>query len=242
MRRLLVSFALVALSSTALAAAPATGRWRGVVHVPGEELTVVVDLEQDPGGAWHGSATMPGLNLAATPLSPITATANHVVFSIAGALGGPPDGLATFAGDIKAGATLAGSFTQGGNAAPFVLRRSGPPEVERPAESTAVEAALEGTWRGDYQLTGYAHHVTLGFTNHPGAPATVEFLLVGKQPHTLAVDLVSEQEGLLRVESRELAVNFEGRVNSATGELAGIVEQGALEAPIVLKRVSGSGQ
>ena len=240
MRRLFLLFALVALTSNALAGSPAVARWRGVVHIPGAELAILVDLDQDPSGAWHGAVTIPGLNLASATLSPISATANHVVFSIESALGGPPDGPATFTGDIKAGATLSGTFTQGGNTAPFLLTRAGPPQVERPPESTAVEAALEGTWRGDYQLAGYAHHVTLGFVNHPGAPATVEFLLVGKSPHKLAVNLVIEQEGLLRVESHELSVNFEGRMNTTTGELTGTVEQGAYEAPIVLTRVSGS--
>ena len=242
MRTLLVSFALLVVTANALAASPAAGRWRGAVHIPGEELTLVVDLDQDPAGAWHGSVTIPGLNLAATTLADISANANRVAFSIPSALGAPPDGPATFIGEIRAGATLAGTFSQGGHTAPFALARAGSAQVERPAESTAVDAALVGTWRGDYQLAGYAHHVTLGFTNHAGAPATVEFLLVGKQPHTLAVNLVAQREGLLRVESRDLAVNFEGRLNAATGELTGTVVQGPFEAPIVLRRVAGGAQ
>lgn len=242
MRTPLLSLALLVVTANALAAPPAAGRWRGVVRIPGEELTLVVDLDQDPAGAWHGSATIPGLNLAGATLSGITATANHVAFSIASALGGPLDGPPTFTGEIKAGATLTGSFSQAGHTAPFSLTRAGLAQVERPAESTAVDPALQGTWRGDYQLAGYAHHVTLGFTNHAGAPATVEFLLVGKQPHTLTVDLVAQREGLLRVESRDTGVNFEGRMNAATGELSGIVEQGPFEAPIVLTRVAGGAQ
>lgn len=242
MRTLLLSFALLVVTTNALAASAAAGRWRGVVHIPGEELTFVVDLDQDPAGAWHGSVTIPGLNLAAATLADIAATNNRVVFSIPGALGAPPDGPATFAGEIKAAATLAGTFSEGGHTAPFSLTRSGPAQVERPAESTSVDAALLGTWRGDYQLAGYAHHVTLGFTNHPGVPATVEFLLVGKQPHTLPVNLVTQSEGLLRVESRDLAVNFEGRLDATMGELVGTVEQGPFEALIVLKRVTGGAQ
>jgi hypothetical protein len=243
MRTLLLSLALLAVATDAIAgppaAAPAAGRWRGLVHIPGEDLAAVVDLDLDAAGAWHGSATIPGLNLAGTPLAAISASGQRVAFSIPSALGGARGGAATFAAELKAGATLSGTFSQGGNTAPFSMTRAGPAQVEQPAASTAVAPVLVGTWKGDYQLAGYAHHVTLGFTNHDGAPATVEFLLVGKQPHTLNVDLVTENEGLLRVESRELSVNFEGRMNAASGELEGVVEQGPFEAPIVLRRVPG---
>lgn len=242
MRALLLLFALLLVTANALAASPMAGRWRGVVHIPGEELSLVVDLDRDPAGAWHGSVTIPGLNLAGATLSGITANANHVAFSIASALGGPPDGPPTFTGELEAGAVLTGTFSQAGHKAPFSLTRAGSAQVERPAESTSVDPALQGTWRGDYQLAGYAHHVTLGFTNHAGAAASVEFLLIGKQPHTLTVDLVAQREGLLRVESRDIGINFEGRINAATGELAGIVEQGPFEAPIVLRRVPAGAQ
>jgi len=242
MRTLLLWFALLVVTAHAVAASPASGRWRGVVRIPGQELTLVVDLDQDPAGGWHGSVTIPGLKLAGASLGDISANANRVAFSIPAALGAPPDGPAVFIGEVKAGATLAGTFSQGGHTAPFSLTREGAAQVERPAQSTAVDAALEGTWRGDYQLAGHAHHVTLGFANHAGVPATVEFLLVGKQPHTLVVDLVTQHEGLLRVESRELAVNFEGRLNPVTGELTGTVEQGPFEAPIAMQRVAGGAQ
>ena len=243
MRTLLLSLALLAVSGSTVAAAlpaeSAAGRWRGTVHVPAEDLSLVVDLEEDPAGGWRGSVTVPGLNLAGVALAAISVSGPRVAFSIPGALGAPPAGPATFVAQLKPRSTLAGTFSVGGNSAPFVLTRAGPAQVERPAVSTAVAPALAGTWRGDYQLSGYAHHVTLAFTNHPGAAATVEFLLVGKQPHTLAVDLVAENEGLLRVESHELSINFEGRMDDATGVLRGVVEQGALEAPIELRRVTG---
>ena len=48
MRTLLVSFALLDVTANALAASLAEGRWRTVVRIPGEELTVVVDLDQAP--------------------------------------------------------------------------------------------------------------------------------------------------------------------------------------------------
>lgn len=71
------------------------------------------------------------------------------------------------------------------------------------------------------------------------ASASVGFQLIGKTPHTLAVELVAEEEGLVRVESHEYAIAFEGRLQHDTDELRGTVEQGLLEAPIVLRRAAG---
>lgn len=240
MRALLPVLLMVSASAAAAPPPSAVGRWRGLLHVPGNDLALVVDLEQDANGAWLGSATIPGLNVGNVALSGISLAGNRVAFAIPNALGAPPDGPAAFTGELKSSATLSGSLALAGNTAPFLLTRDGSPQVERPPASTPVEAALEGTWRGDYQLSGYAHHVTLGFKTRGSTPPTVEFLLVGKQPHTLAVTLVSEHEGLLRVESPELSVNFEGRLDAPSGELRGVVEQGQFEAPIVLKRSTGS--
>lgn len=214
-----------------------SGRWLGSIELPGRRLDLVVDLDRDASDHWQGSITVPGLELAGAELGSIHVSGPRMEFTIPSALGDP----ATFAATRRSATALEGSLSFAGHKAPFQLHRSGPAQVERPPVSTAVEPEFIGTWRGDYQLSGYAHHVTLTMANSPGGIAIVGFELVGKQPHALKVDLVTNQEGLLRVESRELAVNFEGRVDAATGELRGTVEQGSLEAPIVLVRsVRGS--
>ena len=236
------SFFVVALLITALsteAATPAAGRWRGVIHVPGQDIGIVVDFAAAAGAQWHGSLIAPSLNLKGAPLSKITVTPTRVAFSLEGALGPSPDGLASFDGALRGGASLEGTFSQGGHQAPFTLTRVGDAEVDQPRSSTAVESAVAGTWRGDYELGGYPRHVTLTFQNHAGDPASVEFLVVGKLPHTLAVDLVSEEEGLVRVESHAYRINFEGRLSSGSDELRGVIEQGPEDAPIVLRRASG---
>jgi hypothetical protein len=39
---------------------PLAGRWEGVVQIPGDELTLVVDLAADKTGNMKGSSIIPG--------------------------------------------------------------------------------------------------------------------------------------------------------------------------------------
>lgn len=238
MRSLLVRALACLYSATAFAEPPA-GRWLGVVHVPGLEIGVVVDLDQDSIGRWIGSITSPELNLKGAELSKVEGTASHVAFALDGPLGSAPDGVALFSGALRGTDSIEGTFTQGEHSATFSLRYAGGAQVELPPQSTSVEPTLVGTWRGDYQLSGYPHHVTLIVANHRGTSASVEFQLIGKMPHTLSVELVSEEEGLVRIESHEYEISFEGRVQHDTDELRGTIVQGSLEAPLVLHRVAG---
>jgi len=238
--RVIVLLGLVITASSAAADVPASGQWRGTIRVPGQDIGVVVNLEPAGGNDWHGSLTAPSLNLKGAPLSKISVARAHVTFALDGALGPSPDGLASFEGSLLGSTSMQGTFTQGGHSAPFSLARVGGAQVDRPRSSTGVDAALVGTWRGDYEMGGYPRHVTLGFQNRAGGPASVEFLVVGKLPHTLAVDLVAEEEGLLRVESHAFQLDFEGRLDPAGDTLRGVIEQGPEEAPIVLHRTTGS--
>ena len=237
--RSILARVLVCLGSATAFAGPPAGRWLGVVHVPGLETRVLVDLDQDSNGRWIGSITSPELNLKGAELSKVDGTALHVAFSLYGPLGSPPDGVAVFTGALRGTDSIEGTFMQGGHSATFSLHRVGGAQVELPRQSTSVEPLLIGTWRGDYQLSGYPHHVTLTFANRPGTSASVQFQLVGKMPHTPIVELVTEEEGLVRIESHEYEISFEGRAQHDTDELRGTIVQGPLEAPIVLRRAVG---
>ena len=120
MRRL---FATLLLSAVAVAFAqdtathPAVGTWEGAIEIPGSPLGVIVTLAQD-GDAWVGGIDIPAQGAAGIPLDPVTVDGDQASFTIAGVPGDP-----TFAGTV-AGDSLAGTFTQGGQAFPFDLTRA----------------------------------------------------------------------------------------------------------------------
>jgi len=203
-----------------------SGRWEGTAQIPGNELTVVVDLSQE-NGAWVGSVIIPGLGLKGVPLADIKVQPPDVNFAVRGALG------IQLKLQLEANNKLIGDFEQGGNRASATLQKTGPPQVEYPPRNTPVAKELEGEWKGDYEMLGYTRHVSIKFANLPDG-ATAEFVIVGRKHNVLPVDLVTQEGDLVTVDSHEMGFTFEGRLRD--GKLTGAIRQSAAETPLVLIR------
>ena len=239
MRTLIALAGWLAASFSCLAADTVAGRWEGRVQVPGFPLQVVIDLDHDPAGAWIGSVIIPELNIKGVQLTDIDVHDAEVSLAIKGALADPQAGPAKFHARLDAANSMAGDFTQAGNSATFSLRRTGRAQVDLPLRSSAVAGEFAGKWVGEYELMGYPRHVTLTLTNHEGAAASAEFVIVGKKVNNLPVDLVTQDGSFLRIESHEIGINFEGRFRKDSGDISGTYEQGPFELPLVLHRETG---
>jgi len=218
------------------AAESAAGRWEGSAQIPGGELKLIVELSEESGKGWIGSIIVPGFGVKGAPLSDIAVKDSEFVFAIKGALGGERVGQAKFKAHLTADGHLAGDFMQGGNTASFVLEKTGPPQVELPPRSTAVSKELEGEWKGDYELNGYARHVTMKFANRGADGAGVEFVIVGKKTNNVPVTLVTQEGDFLSIKSDELGITYEGRFRKEAGEIKGTFTQGPFELPLVMRR------
>jgi hypothetical protein len=230
--------AIIFFVSAALchAAENVAGRWEGSVQIPGGELKLIVDLSEESGKGWIGSVIVPGFGVKGAPLGDIAVKDSAFVFAIRGALGGERAGPAKLKGHLAADGHLTGEFMQGGNIAPFVLEKTGLPQVEVPPRSTAVSKELEGEWKGECELSGYARHVTMKFANH-GANAGVEFIVVGKKTNNVPVSLVTQEGDFLAIKSDEFGITYEGRFRREAGEIKGTFIQGPFELPLVMRRV-----
>jgi hypothetical protein len=212
------------------------GRWEGVAQIPGHELKLVVDLSDEDGKGWVGSIIVPGFGVKGAPLVDLHVRGGDFAFAIKGALGNPRAGRAEMKAHLTADGHLAGDFTQGGNSAPFVLEKSGPPQVDLPPQNTPVSKELEGEWKGDYEMMGYTRHATMKFSNRGTEGAALEFVIVGKKINNVPVSLITQDDDFLTVKSDEFGITFEGRFNKETGEIKGTLSQGPLEAPLLLRR------
>jgi hypothetical protein len=204
-----------------------SGRWEGTTHIPGDDLTVIVDLAQE-NGAWVGSMIIPGLDVKGAPLTDIKVKPPDVSFSVKGTLG------IQLKLQLDGNGKMTGNFEQAGNRAPTTLQRTGPPELEQPARNTPVAKELEGEWKGDYEMLGYTRHVSIKFTNRGPNGAAAEFVIVGRKHNNLPVDLVTQEGDLVTVDSHGIGFSFEGRLRN--GKLTGVIRQGAAETPLVLER------
>jgi hypothetical protein len=231
-------FATILFASAALcqAAESAAGRWEGAAQIPGHELRLIVDLSDEGAKGWIGSIIVPGFGVKGAPLVDLHVRGGDLAFAIKGALGNARAGRAELKAHLTPDGHLAGDFTQGGNSAPLVLAKTGPAQVDLPPRNTAVSKELEGEWKGDYEMMGYARHATLKFSNRGAEGAALEFVIVGKKMNNVPVSLVTQDENFLTVKSDEFGITFEGRFSKEAGEIKGTLSQGALEAPLVLHR------
>jgi hypothetical protein len=230
-----IFFASAALSQ---AAETVAGRWEGSAQIPGGELRLVVDLAEESGKGWTGSIIIPGFGVKGAPLADLQVTNADLAFTIKGALGNERVGKAGLKAHLTADGHLAGDFTQGGNVAPFVLEKTGQPQVDVPPRSTPVGYELEGEWKGEYELTGYKRQVTMKFTNHGADAAAVDFVIVGKKTNNVPVTLVTQEGDFLSLKSDEFGITYEGRVRKDAGEIQGTFTQGPFELPLVMRRAT----
>lgn len=231
-------FATIFFASALLSqgAESAAGRWEGSAQIPGRELKLIVDLSEEGGKGWVGSIIIPGLAIKGAPLIDRKASGPDLVFEIKGALGNERVGLAEIQAHLTADKHLEGTFKQGGNTAPFVLEKTGPPQVELPPRNTAVSKELEGEWKGEYELMGYARHVSMKFTNRGEEGAGLEFVIVGKKTNNVPVSLVTQEGDFLSIKSDEFGMLYEGRFRKESREINGTLTQGPFEVPLVMRR------
>lgn len=231
---LLLAMGLAA--SAAVQAGPdASGRWEGVADIPGRPLQLVVDLDRDGQGAWQGSAILPGRGVKGAPLDGLAVDGCEVRFALTAAFPGGDTLQPKVALACQADGSLAGTFTLGGRSTAVALRRSGTAQVDRPAASGAISAALAGRWTGRYEIGGVPREVTLTLGNRDGK-GSGQLVIVGKRTTTLAVDQVTQGREFVMLRASAADFNIEGRFSPERGVIEGGIAQGPFEAAIVLRR------
>ena len=203
-------------------------------------MKLIVDLSEESGKGWIGSIIIPGFGVKGAPLEDLHARSSDLAFAIKGALGNERAGQAEIRAHLAADGHLSGEFRQGGNTAPFVLEKTGPPQVELPPRSTPVSKELKGEWKGDYEMNGYARHVTMKFADRGPDTAGLEFVIIGKKTNNVPVTLLTEEGDFLTIKSDEFGITYEGRFRKEAGEIKGTITQGPFEQSLVMRRAAAT--
>jgi CubicO group peptidase (beta-lactamase class C family) len=153
---LTILLAVIWLAVPAIAE-PLTGHWRGAIELPGTKLEIDVDLVEAEDGALSGDISIPAQAAKDLPLADLAREGDGVRFAIAGIPGAP-----SFDGRLEeGGAVLRGTFTQGGAAFPFELRR-GATGAERARERLAGLDETLAKAVADFEVAGLALAVVAG--------------------------------------------------------------------------------
>jgi hypothetical protein len=235
-----LAFSMVASSALAGATAVSGGasepnsalaaRWEGAAQIPGTELRMVIDLAQNSEGNWIGSAIIPGRGVKGMALTDIAVNNSEVAFVIKGVLGNPK-----LKGHLDEKGALTGEFQEAGNSAPFVLEKTGPPQVEPPRRSTTVRKELEGVWQGEFALPGRTVYVQVTLANQVGGPATAKCHVKGKNEFDLPVEFVTDEDNLITLESPSIGFLYQGWFHRDSNEIGGEFQLGPYDDPLVLR-------
>lgn len=222
--QLFVSSAM--LCASAQPQPPLSGQWEGVVQIPGEQLRVVIDLEQK-GQQWVGSYTAPQFAIKGAPLSGIAVNENNVEFTLRGG--------ATVNARIETDGLLKGEYHQGGNTAPVLLKRAGDARVDFPEPSDPIGKDLVGEWKGNFSLLNSTVHVMFTLPNSGTAMAPAGELLVidwgnAKMPIKLWKQDGSKFFALLGDDGW----SYEGELHKDASEITGTLRISFLEIPLAL--------
>lgn len=240
MRRFAVLLAAAIAASPSIAIVDAAGRWEGAAAIPGRSLAMVIDLDRDDTGHWHGSIIVPDLRVAGLPLAHLAATGNRVTFDLGDALGAQAFGATAFTLRIDRRGVATGELKEGGHVARLSLRRTGVAQVDLPPRSTPLSPSLVATWSGAFALGGYPREVTIVLARGGDGLGTATVTVVGKKTTVIPVDLVMQSGDFVRLASAATSVSFEGRLAAPAGEIRGTIALGSIERPLVLRRAGGA--
>jgi hypothetical protein len=230
--RLMATLALLSVSFAPLALAQSagvSGHWEGAIHVPNQELAIVVDLAKNDKGQWMGAIDIPPQHMKGFPLSSVTVKGNSVAFVMKGAPGDP-----TFDGKLSSdGQSISGNFTQGGASLTFVLKRTGDAKFEV-AKSTSISKEREGALEGALEVNGARLRLVLNMKNRADGAAGGSIVSVDQKGTEIPITVITQKDSSLKIELKLVNASFIGDLKD--GELVGEWTQGPGTLPLTFKR------
>jgi hypothetical protein len=234
-------FALLVLTSFLLHAqtpAGVSGHWEGVIHAPGMDIVIEVDLAPDAAGKLAGTFSNPARNVRAFPLANVEADGTSVTFAIPAATGG-----GTFSGTLAPdGKSMKGTFaTKGPDAQPldlpFELTHAGPAKIDAPAKSSAIGKDLEGRWSGALEVEGTTRQIGLSLVNH--ADGTATGVVISGEGIEVPITVIAQKGSSVTLDVKNIGGSYAGTLGNGGAELVGTWTQGPFSAPLTFRRVKG---
>ena len=215
------------------ARALAEGRWEGHAELPGLSVPVVLDLQR-AGVDWTGAITLPGRGRGAVPLRGLQVANGLLTADVSLGAGAPPE-LAARIELRHAPDGLGGRWLQAGHAASVQLRRSGAAQVATAPPTAPWPAALDGTWRGRYDIGFGPREVTLRLRQQ-----TATMTVVGRRTTEVSFEGVRVLGAFLRLHADAFDMQLEAPASGAAqGQLNAGFRQGPFETTLVLTREPG---
>ncbi len=207
-----------------------SGHWEGHIKMPRRELPVVVDLAKTDSGSWIGSISLIGSTTANVPLSDIVVEGRGVRFKSS-----LPEPVSLAAAISEDGKTMSGAVTNAAGDAPIELARTGEPKVAVPPPSSPLPKEFAGTWEGTLNIQGRTVRVAVILTADPSGIAKGKLVNLDQGDLEIPASTVTINGKRLEFESRAISGTYKGTL-AEDGEISGEWAEGAVRAPLVLKK------
>jgi len=225
---------MVFLASTVLVAnaQDVVGDWQGTLKVGGAELRLVLHITKGDGGGLK--ATMDSVDQGANviPVSAITLKDSQLSLTVEAWHG-------NYEGKVNAAATeIEGTWSQG-QSLPLVFERATSPA--KTTHKSAKPSDIDGAWMGTLDAGVMKLRVVFHITNtEDGLTATMDS--PDQNVKGLPVTSVTRDGTSLKMELKQIAGRFEGKIAKELTTIEGTWTQGASTLPLVLKRVKDAAE
>jgi hypothetical protein len=211
-----------------------TGHYEGVLHAPGHEVQLTLDLDRNAKQKWIGSMSLdPGpKNL---PVRDVAVTADSVKWILS-----PLPNAPSFDGKWdKDAKTINGTATLGKDALAFDAKRTGDAKISLPV-STPVGRDLEGKWIGSVEIPGQPLRVELDLKHDEEGKGVAILTSVDQNNTALPVDSVTRSGEDLAFDVKIVNGSYAGKTNSDKSEINGIWTQGGKPFALNFRRAGAT--
>ena len=226
---------MVLLASTVLVAnaQDVVGDWQGTLKPGGVELRLVLHITKGDGGGLKATLDSVDQGANGIPVSAITVKDSQLNFTV-DAVGG------IYEGKVNVAATkFEGTWTQQGQSLPLVFERAASPakNTHKPAKPSDIDGAWMGTLDVGVMKLRIVFHIT---NTEDGLTATMDS--PDQNANGLPVTSVTRDGASLKMELKQMAGRFEGKIAKELTTIEGTWTQGANTLPLVLKRVKDAAE
>jgi hypothetical protein len=232
MKTLAMMMAFLASTVLVANAQEVVGDWQGTLKAGGAELGLVLHITK--GGGGELKATMDSVDQGANgiPVSTITLKDSQLSLKVEAWHG-------TYEGKVNAAATeIDGTWSQG-QPLPLVFKRATAPAVtaHKPAKPSDIDGAWMGTLDAGVMKLRIVFHIT---NTEDGLTATMDS--PDQNAKGLPVTSVTRDGASLKMELKQIAGGFEGKISNDLTTVEGTWTQGGNALPLVLKRVKDAAE
>jgi hypothetical protein len=196
---------LLALTLTPLHAQDVTGDWQGTLKASGVELRIVVHISKNAAGNLSATFDSPDQGATGIKVGPIDLRGTKLNFTVISIDG-------SYQGNLNAaGTAISGTWTQHLD---FPLDFQRVTTAAKTGHKPAPPSDIDGTWYGTLDTGATKLHLVFHIVNtEDGLTATMDSPDQGAKG--LPVTAVTRNGATLKLEMKQLAGGFDGRIVSA---------------------------